>query len=131
MISNTTTVILDSDFVIGMYLNTDSNNEKALAIYEKYQHFCITNINLYEIATVLSRLLPQNEAVTIVSNIMNDLSPIAIDFNRDWEVEIISIYNSFTKKNISFVDCTVLFLAQKHNYKIASFDKFYSQELLA
>jgi predicted nucleic acid-binding protein len=128
---NNAKIILDSDFVIALYLPSDSNHVKAFNIYQQYDDYSILSINLYEIATVLSRLLNQDEAIIVFCNIIKDFDEIVVDFEREWEGDIINIYNSFSKKNISFVDCSILYIAKKLNAKIATFDKFYPSELLA
>ena len=51
-------------------------------------------------------------------------------FEKSWEPEVFDLYNSFTKKNISFFDCAGMILAKKINAKIASFDSFYPTSIL-
>jgi predicted nucleic acid-binding protein len=123
-------VIIDADFLIALYIDTDSNHSKAMEIYDRLDDLIVLNLTIYEVATVLSRLLTHSEAKLILINIFADLKEIIIDYDRAWELGILEIYNAQTKKNVSFFDCTCLFLAKKYDYKIASFDKFYPAEIL-
>jgi len=124
------TVLMDADFLIALYIDTDSNHVKAFNSYTQYDSFRVLNLTIYEVATVLSRLLSHNEAKLILGNIISDLKEIILYYHTVWESDIFELYNSQTSKNISFFDCTVLYLSQKFDFKIASFDKFYPKKLL-
>ncbi len=123
-------VILDADFLIALYIDTDSNHERALFLYDKIENCRVLNLTIYEVATVLSRLFEHKIAKLILKNILADLHQITLNFDPNWEDDIFKIYNLQTKKNISFFDCSLIFLAQNFDYKIASFDQFYPKELL-
>ncbi len=58
-------ILCDADFVIALFLDTDSNHQKAFDIYNSIDSslFVILNITIYEVATLLSRFLPQSEAI--------------------------------------------------------------------
>ena len=102
-------------------------------LFEKYSDtsdFMIMNLTKYEFSTVLSRKLPQLEAIKIYKEFTKDFQN-EIWFEISWESEVFDLYNSFEKKNISFFDCACMILAKKINSKIASFDNFYPSELLA
>lgn len=130
MITNSK-ILCDADFIIALLLDTDSNHAKALELYNKFEfnQFFVMNITLYEVATVLSRLLPQFEAIEVLSLVRQKFDNPVI-FDPKWENSVYELYKTFTKKNISFFDCGCLIFAKKVNAKIASFDSFYPVELL-
>lgn len=128
---STSTVLMDADFLIALYIDTDSNHQKAMNLYDNFDNFVVLNLTLYEVATVLSRLFQHSEAKLILNNIFGDLSEIVLGYDRAWESSILEIYHAQINKNISFFDCTCLYLAQKLDYKIASFDSFYPKKILA
>lgn len=128
-IYKTNKVLCDTDFLLALHLEADSNHQKALAIFEKYSDYSLTNLTIYETATVLSRLLPQDKAVFTLRSIRENFVNV-IEFSAKWEGEVFSLYESYNKKNISFFDCSCQIIAQKFGYKIASFDQFYPAELL-
>jgi predicted nucleic acid-binding protein len=124
-------ILCDADFLIALFVQDDSNHKKAFEIYNSFDssYFVFTNLAIYETATVLSRKLEHDDAIFTLESIRNRFcNPIV--FDTKWESDIFDIFNSYSKKNISFFDCSCLFIAQKFNYKIASFDKFYPKEIL-
>jgi predicted nucleic acid-binding protein len=129
----TTKILCDADFLIALLLKEDSNHLKAVGLYNKYSEnyeFVFLSITKYEIATVLSRKLPQKEAISMYKDFQDGFQN-EIWFEKSWESEVFELYNSFIKKNISFFDCACMILAPKINAKIASFDSFYPAEILA
>jgi predicted nucleic acid-binding protein len=128
----TTKIICDADFLVALLLKEDSNHYKAVDLYTKYFEICefvFLSITKYEIATVLSRKLQQKDAISMYKDFKDGFQN-EIWFEKSWEPQVIDLYNSFTKKNISFFDCACMVLANKINAKIASFDNFYPAEIL-
>ena len=123
------TLLCDTDFLISLQLATESTHQEAMEIYENNDEFVVLNITFWEVATVLSRKLTQDQAVATLERLQEDF-PNIIDFQSKDEQETFKMFKSFVKKNISFFDCACLIVAQKHGYKIASFDKFYPREIL-
>lgn len=127
-----TKILCDADFLIALLLKEDSNHAKAINLYCKHSdnyEFVFLSITKYEIATVLSRKLQQKEAVSVYKDFQDGFQN-EIWFEKGWESEVFDLYNSFTKKNISFFDCACMTLAHKINAKVASFDSFYPQSIL-
>ena len=123
-------VLCDADFLIALFITNEPNYELANTIFDKYDKFFVLNITFYEVATVLSRKLIQSEAIETLSRIRESFVDI-IKLSDEDEVQSFELYNSFTKKNISFFDCACLVIANNKDYKIASFDKFYPLELVS
>ena len=123
-------ILCDADFLIALYVDKDSNHQKATEIYSQFENFSILNITFYEVATVLSRLFDHELAKSTLQD-MKELFTNIIIFDQKLEEKTFELYYSCNKKNISFFDCACLITAQKNNYKIASFDKFYPEEILA
>jgi predicted nucleic acid-binding protein len=124
-------IICDTDFLISLHITNETTHQKALGLYEKYQDydFYISNLTKYEIATVLSRKFDHNSAKQVLELIQDNFN-LNIWFEKEFEIETFKIYNNQTNKNISFFDCSCLFLANKFDWKIASFDSFYPNEKL-
>ena len=122
-------ILCDADFLIGLYVDKDSNHQKATEIYSQFENFSILNITFYEVATVLSRLFDHQIAKDTLKDIQ-ELFTNVITFDQKLEESAFELYYSYNKKNISFFDCGCLITAQKNHYKIASFDKFYPKEML-
>ena len=122
-------VLCDADFLIALYIDKDSNHQQAQDIYSECNNFSILNITFYEVATVLSRLFDHQLAKETLKD-MKELFTNVIIFDQGMEDKTYENYYSYNKKNISFFDCACLVTAQKYGYKIASFDKFYPNEIL-
>ena len=128
---NSEKVLYDTDFLVALFLADQSTHEKAKKIFEKIKDKQVFMANLvkYELATVLSKKFSFKLARDVVDNIKS-AKIVFLDFNKEEEEEIWQEFFSYRKKNISFVDCTNLFLAKKIKANIASFDSFYPQEFL-
>ena len=125
-------ILCDADFLIGLFLIDDSNFDNATAIYEKFSNthnFIVLNLTKYEFATVLSRKLPQDLAIRINQQFLEQFTS-EVYFEKSWEMEVYTLYDSFQRKNISFFDCACMIYAKKVNAKIASFNNFYPAEIL-
>ena len=124
-------ILLDTDFIFNFFDENQSNHSKANDLVEKYVdcQFIISNLVRQELATVLSVRLGY-QFWREVEAALSEFEVIDIFLKEDQTQSIWELFNNFKKKNISFIDCSNLYLAQKYNYKIASFDKFYPKEIL-
>lgn len=124
-------LFLDSDFIFALQVESDTNHEKALSlqelIIEKSYGLFYMNVVKQEVATLISRRIGQKESLTAI-DLLSNFDEIFI--TPEMEREVWQVFKSFDKKNISFVDCTNLYFAQKFKFKIASFDQFYPTEFL-
>ncbi len=127
-----TSILIDSDFLISLIIQTEPKHSKAKQLFKKLSSnddiFCL-NLVLQETATVLSHKFSQTLAKTFYRNVKQIL-PKIIYLNQNLEKKTWKIFLSQTKKNISFIDCANL--ATKKTYKldrIFSFDKFYPKNL--
>jgi predicted nucleic acid-binding protein len=123
--------ILDTDFIFAYFDSKQTTHTKAGIIVEKFgdQETIISNLVKQELATVISYKVGYKEAKEVIEN-LNLFEPTEIFFEPQEIEQIWHIFWSYQKKNISFIDCSNLYLAQKYKCKIASFDSFYSQNLL-
>ena len=123
--------ILDSDFVYAYFVHTQSTHlvAKNILINIAEQPLFMLDVVKYELATVISRKETQQMAIDIIGDLeFFELKSITI--NKTDETKIWELFKSYSKKNISFVDCANLYFAQKLNYQIASFDQFYPKDVL-
>jgi len=124
-------VLLDTDFLINLFVPNEPNTIKAHTIAKKvvqYERFYL-NLVWYEMATVLSRKYTHSFALKILEDLKKTELQI-LRFSEEDEQTTWHEFFSYKKKNISFVDCANLVIARKHHFKIASFDTFYPKESL-
>lgn len=70
----------------------------------------ILDLVKYELATVVSHKETQEMAINIIQDLESfELGKITI--NQQDEFKIWELFKSFSKKNISFIDCTNLYFA--------------------
>lgn len=124
-------ILCDTDFFIALLIAEDSNHSKAkkLALDYSDYNFIYSNLTKYELMTVLSRKLEQKFAVQAIE-LFEHLFTEQFNFDTTLEKEAIRLYKQSLSKNQSFFDIACLVQAKQFNCKIASFDKFYPQEIL-
>lgn len=127
----TNTILCDTDFFVAFLLEEDSSHDTALELIYKYQNnnFVYLSVTKYELMTVLSRKVPQIKAIEALEK-FEDLFTQFLTVDSQLEADVIHFYKKASNKNQSFFDIACLLTAQKHGYKIASFDRFYPKELL-
>lgn len=125
-------ILLDSDFLVGLFLVTDALHQKSLELFEKLteeDELIMTSLVKLESATVISNkagMVYVKEYVKFLD--MVPLSERFVDENlmvTGWKMFLEQI-----KKGSSFIDSMNLVVAKKLGCKkILSFDKFYPKEL--
>jgi predicted nucleic acid-binding protein len=123
--------ILDSDFICSYFLEDQSTHAKANLIMSKIkaEDLYVLSTVLQELATMASRKMSHKIAIELYDKTI-DLEPIIIRPTLEDEDQILQLFKSFDKKNISYIDCANLYFARKNNYKIATFDAFYPQDMI-
>lgn len=122
--------ILDTDFLISYFDNNQSTHNKAVKILENFGRklAILSNLVEQELVTALSYKVNYERAKEVLKNIEYfNLQRVFLDLDQTKQVW--NIYWEFKKKNISFVNCSNLFLSKKLTCKITSFDKFYGNNL--
>lgn len=127
-------LVIDSDAIIGNLIPGDSNHEKAHRIFEgindDVMQIYVTNLVIYEVATVLSRKHSQNLAVNFLNEVLSSNYEIVF-VDEHISQKTVSRFKSYSKKNISFVDSANLVVAEElHIPKIFSFDRIYGEKRL-
>jgi len=128
--NNFSKVVLDTDFLVALFIGDQSTHKKAKEIFEiiKSKDLFILDLVRYELATVLSRKFSHHLAKDILTKLNN--LPLCFTSIKEWEKEIWESLFSYQRKNISFIDCANLEVAKNLNAKIASFDAFYPRDVL-
>ena len=125
-------VLLDSDFVVALYKRKDSNHTKAVKLFRKIENESLVAINLVfqESTTVISKQMGMKDAKIFLGSIRRIIGE-EIKLNNILEVKSWEVFLRQNKKGTSFVDCANLAILKEYNLdKIASFDKFYPNDML-
>lgn len=125
-------IIIDSDAIIGKMVPTDVHHEKTLPLFQRIDSgeikAYITNLVIYEVATLFSRRYSQKQAVIFLDTIFSSHFEI-IYIDELLSQKTVERFKSYSKKNISFVDCANLVAAEEKGInRIFSFDKVYKEK---
>src|SRR3989338_3735622 len=123
-------VLVDSDFYIGMYLNSDIHNKTVQSILESLDEstvFYTTCEVVDEVSTKLSYNVSKSIAIKFLED-LDKLQTIIIHTDENLSELAISIFKKAKSKNVSLTDCfnTAVFIEYKLDC-ILSFDQYYKK----
>lgn len=128
MVKKHNSAIIDTSYLVSLYIETDSKHNDAISFHTKIidiPNLYITNFIFLETYTILAMRIGKSKA----TKILNDLTTMGIKeifADRIAELEIRKFYSGINKKDISYVDASIAFLAQKLNIDgIITFDKHF------
>lgn len=113
--------ILDSNIFIALYFKDDTLHEEAIKLLESLNEceilipYCV----IQEVATVLAYKLGKKVADNFIEDISNSNNCFLIDNNL---YEEITFFRK-TNKKLSFTDISLIFLAQKYQATLITFDR--------
>lgn len=112
--------ILDSSVWVALYLDFDSNHQKAKTIFSKIKgNLVITNLILEEVATVLTYKHSREQSDNFINFV---ISSSDVDF-IDYEFDSLLNFHLKHKHKISLTDSSLLFISNKLKVELISFDK--------
>lgn len=127
-------VLLDSDYLFGLFVTGDPNHEKAKKLhgylFKNNVQLQALNCVIQETATVLSNKISHKDAKAFLESYQDYIDYIIL-LDENLESLAWGRFQKQTKSHTSFVDCANL--ATYYEYKldkIVSFDKFYPKEVL-
>jgi predicted nucleic acid-binding protein len=112
--------IIDSSVWIALFLDFDSQHEKAIKLMSTIDGvlivpYCVAT----EVITVLTYKHSVEQALGFISYIENNNDIELIENNIDEEIK----FFQKKQKKISFTDHSLWYLAKKHNAELLTFDK--------
>lgn len=125
-------LLVDSDFLIGLFRDDDPNHKKSVILMNKRfgnNEMIVSNLVIQETATVLSHRSGM-DAVRLFWQKLPKLDLINFWTDKEVEQEGWKIFLKQNKKKSSYVDCANLAIIQKLKLDgILCFDKFYPKNL--
>lgn len=126
-------LLVDSDFLVGVFRQGDTNHQKAIRLLEKMKEedveLWMSNLVHQESATVVSHRVGMEAVRLFVKNLTSDIHKRVL-VDEELEKKAWKIFLSQTKKGCSFVDCANVAVAEKYKLDgILSFDEFYPPNL--
>lgn len=127
-------LLVDSDFLVGVFRQDDTNHQKAIELLEKMKEeeveLWMSNLVHQESATVISHRVGMEAVRSFVKNLALDIHKRVL-VEEELEKKAWKIFLSQTKKGCSFVDCANLAVVEKYKLDgILTFDEFYPEKLV-
>src|SRR3989338_339354 len=125
-------MIVDSSVFISFYSEADVHHKEAVEIFKKIENsvqIIISDYILNEIISVLLRKFGLKNSLEVLDAILNSSSLYIRHTSEEEFYEIVEVFKN-QKDNLSFIDCSILWLAIKSNLEINTFDKNLKKEIL-
>ncbi len=118
---NKTLTILDSNVWIAFFDKEDSTHKRAVQVFKKLKvsELAITEYIILEVATILKKYAGLDIANAFLLKLAQENIIIIEDENL--LKETVKIFANSARNNLSFVDCSLVYLSSKH--KVITFDK--------
>ena len=119
--------ILDSNVWIAFFNTKDSTHNRAVKLFQELdlKDIVLTEYIVLEVTSVLKKNEGLSVANMFLENITKNLMIVVQDNNL--MNETIKIFSQSTRSNLSFVDCSLIYLSQ--DYIIKTFDKTLANKL--
>lgn len=121
-------IFVDSNFFIALFNPTDTLNQKALTISQKIKkenpQLYISNFVFLEVVTVLSQKVSRKTSVSLGNHLLRDKQLEIIHIDKQLHEMTWEIFQNIKKKNVSFVDCSILAVMKAEGIKkLLTFDQ--------
>lgn len=121
-------ILVDSNFFIALFNPPDTLHQEALKISHKFRketpELYISNFIFLEIVTVLAQRIGRTAAISLGDHLLKDKQLRVIHIDRRLNELTWEVFKGIKKKNISFVDCSILALIKTEGIrKLLTFDR--------
>lgn len=121
-------VILDSNIWIGLLNVDDSCHKKAKVLFKKItETIILPEYVILEVASIISHKVGKRKSDNFIKGVINNRDVEVFPSSREFFGEVINFYLFKKSEKLSFVDYSLLYLAQK--IKVLTFDKNLRKEI--
>jgi len=129
-ISTNKSLLIDTSFLVSLYLTYDSNHHRALAFFstivQSKRVVKLTNLVFIEVSTILSQKLGKSDFTKIMQHkIFADSEDSRIFISERFFKEVTREFLLVPGKNVSFVDLSTALVAKRDSLDVVSFDKHF------
>lgn len=123
-------LLIDTSFLVSLYLSYDSNHDRAVAFFstiaKSKRVVKLTSLIFVEASTILSQQLDKSGFTEIVHhNIFSDREESRIFISEPFFKEVTREFLATANKNVSFVDISTALLAKRESFDVVSFDRHF------
>lgn len=121
-------ILVDADFLIGIYLENDVHHQKAITLIDKIEEEIAVSFEVInEVVTKLDYFKKRNKALIFISDIYKTNIKI-IYLNYYIFTKAIEIFKNQKITHVSLTDCVNMAIMKTYKIKkILSFDKVYEK----
>lgn len=122
-----TRILVDSSYLIALFRKDDLNHSLAIENREVLNNSCfVTNLVISEVLTVLAMKTKDMDLVNLAFNFINDNFTVIKEFHmHNFNYNVFSLFSQFNNErfNLSFVDSSLVYLSDIHDFKLLTFDE--------
>lgn len=120
-------ILVDSNYLLALARDHDSLHNLAVDFKSKLVDFGILYLEdvLKEVQTIISVRISHQESFAWIDSIYKNEADIDRQYNLSSSeyFEVLNYWRSLANSRLSFVDAQILYLANKYNFKVLTFDK--------
>ena len=120
-------ILVDSSFLVALFRKDDLNHSYAIENKDYLNNSCfITNLVISEVLTVLAMKTKDMDLVNLAFNFINDNFTVIKEFHmHNFNYNVFSLFSQFNNErfNLSFVDSSLVYLSDIHDFKLLTFDE--------
>ena len=120
-------ILVDSSYLIALFRKDDLNHSLAIENREVLNNSCfVTNLVISEVLTVLAMKTKDMDLVNLAFNFINDNFTVIKEFHmHNFNYNVFSLFSQFNNErfNLSFVDSSLVYLSDIHDFKLLTFDE--------
>lgn len=125
-------IVLDTSLIISFFDEEDVLHQKAVKIFEEFEkegkQLLLTDYVLNEAVSVTLRKGGLDKSKELLEFLLEYKNMEIFHVDADGFMEVINIFKE-QKDNLSFIDCSLLWLAQAYGFRVETFDKNLLSEL--
>lgn len=124
-------ILVDSSYLIALFRKDDLNHSLAIENRDVLNNPCfVTNLVISEVLTVLAMKTKDMELVKLAFNYINDNFTLIKEFHtHNFNYNVFSLFTQYNheKYNLSFVDTSLVYLADVHGFKLLTLDNGFKE----
>ncbi|GEM_PF-4886003 len=125
-------MILDSSAIIAFHSESDVHHKDAVELFTKLEKednsLIISDYIINKTISVILRKNSLEKSLAVLDSIMNHQKISIHHTSQEEFYEILEVFKK-QKESLSFIDCSILWLATKSNLKVCTYDKNLEKEL--
>lgn len=125
-------ILLDSSVILAFFNEEDFFHDASVELFKRYEEdgrdLAVSDYILNECLTVMLRKRNLTESKILLDFLLNYKKLELFYLDEDGFMETIEEFKE-QKDNLSFIDCSIMWMVKKNGFEVATFDKNLIKEL--